>query len=733
MKRLFITLLFMWAACRVSCQPAITALDFPSTVGLFDLYEISFKLGHYTNPYDPDTIRVYAVFSGPGNICDTVQGFYYEGYNLWEEYGYENSSEDTTQNAKGWRIRYTPTATGLWNFVIRAVDKNGTTMVPGPGVQRQCIFSCTSVTNASGFISKANGRYLKRDVVRNGTRQYRSFFPVGPNIAWYGNNQDYSQPYGIYDYERYVDSLSGNGNYMRIWINRYQYLNLYGPEYTQNQTVYFDSTLNQKDAAELDHILTYAAQHDVAVMVSIFNYADFSDHYAPNTWSYNPFNYNLESIQTPYEFFTDAEAKRITRNLIRYIVARWGYATNVMCWELWNEVNKTKKSDNQPVTDMVYWHDEMREYIQAMDPFDHLVSTSTSGYSSCKNLYLGVFNNMDIVQQHRYSNVKYAEPNRCLSWTLFRLKQDTDTAFPSTPFFIGEFGSSCDSGVWLQAKDPWGVELHSSLWASLFSASMGPASFWRWYYVDTCGLYNRFKPVLEFCNNLPGLSGSFTPHTTAIPRGRFLDCENGLLTYYMKNASEDTLYGWCQDTSFCYQSLRRLTDSVFLEITHDTNIIEHTEYVYDTTFINNDTVLTLDSTYIVYDTTITEHRHWMFVDTVVLDPSGYVYTLDPLKRPGPSSNSNKINLPVTNQPVGSRYNIQWYDSETGAVLNTGTTSNPYVHQDPQGNRYITIKFPSVVRNLQQHTVNNRFGDAVFKLTYKDWIPMKTDPPADPDD
>ena len=39
-------------------QPKINGLSFPSSANLFDLYEISFQLGNYANPYDPAVIDV---------------------------------------------------------------------------------------------------------------------------------------------------------------------------------------------------------------------------------------------------------------------------------------------------------------------------------------------------------------------------------------------------------------------------------------------------------------------------------------------------------------------------------------------------------------------------------------------------------------------------------------------------------------------------------------------------
>ena len=98
---------------------------------------------------------------------------------------------------------------------------------------------------------------------------------------------------------------------MRIWLNRYQYLNLYGPEYTQivngSPTVYFDSLINQKDAAELDEIVTYAGQNNISLMLCIFSAGDFNPQnpQEPETlsvWENNPYNTILH-LDDPCDFF----------------------------------------------------------------------------------------------------------------------------------------------------------------------------------------------------------------------------------------------------------------------------------------------------------------------------------------------------------------------------------------------------------------------------------------------
>ena len=670
----------------------VPLFSYPNSVDLFGLCEISFNLPVvYSNPYDPDIISVSAEFTAPDNSSYLVNAFYYENYTFQQNNaGYEEATHNSMFD--GWRIRFTPTMVGTWTFIIRAFDYNGELHLPFLNVNYS--FSCTSVSNADGFITMANTRFLKRDIVRNGQRQFHSFFPIGPDVAWYGcvDFLSFDQPRGIYDYQKYIDSLDSNANYMRVFINRYQYLSLYGPEYTQivngNPIVYFDSIINQKDSSELDFIISYALRHGVTITPCIFNCGDFRyeniDPSDVSIWANNPFNYKLD-LGEPCDFFTNTEAKRITKNLLRYIISRWGYATNIFCWELWNEVDHVSKicDDNVGIEQNILdWHDEMANYIRTIDQFGHLISSSVGSTDGIPPFSL-MHQNLDIVQRHTYQTIQIARSRFEFPNILYSIakKSHLSNYYPSKPFFQAEFGFNRREQT--EEKDPKGVSLHNSLWSSLFSVSIGPASFWWWKYLDSCDLYKRFTPMLNFCRNLPILSSTFLASRTGIENDNVLIFPNGLETYYMINAAEDTIMGWSQDTAFAYQSLRWLTDSVRMQ--NDT--------------LDDGTILPA----------------FYFVDSVPYDTNGYVYTLNPSKRPQPSSNSNSITLPISNQPVGSRYLVRWYDPETGYAFNTGIIDYAYVQQDALGNRFVCFTFPSHIRDLQRHTVNNTFGDAVFLL------------------
>ena len=676
-KAFFVSLVTLWCVF-VYAQPTISDLTFPNSVDVFGLFEMSFQLGKYDNPYDPNVIDVYAEFTAPDGKSLKVNGFYYEGYTFQQKDDYEVA---TASRDRGWRVRFTPNQAGKWTFCLFAIDRKGKTVLSSSD-KYPLSFECRSVDNAQGFIRKANTRYLKREVMQNGVSKYQAFFPIGPNVAWYDYKGSRYYPKGIYDYNHYIDELAGSANYMRIWLSRYQYLSLYGPEFTQmngkKPTLYFDSSLNQKDAAELDHIIAYAAKNGINVMPCFFTFGDFGNmHNSSSRWDNNPYNTVL-GLKSPTLFFSDKNAKRIAKNLIRYIVARWGYATNIVCWEFWNEVNNIP-ADDQPEasfhTNIVKWHSEMANYIRSIDPFEHLVSTSLGTFSEKDYIGSALYNNLDIVQYHTYGNIQKAKSTEQRTWQLFQKFATYRPLYPDKPIYCGEFGFGQSTSPKYQDKDPFGFDTHNCIWASFFSGTMGPASFWYWNYLRDKDLLRIFAPVLVYSKNIPLLPDSFTPHTTVSITKKTWTCPNGIETYYLSSANEDTLYGWCQDTAFSYQALRRLTDKSISK------------------------------------------GH--FVTDAKVDTKGYVYTLDEDKRPRPCSKCNGIILPISKQAVGTQYVVRWFDGETGLEIAQEKTKVTVKH-NRKNNQFIEIEFPSTIRDLKKHRINNTFGDAAFIIiTEKD--------------
>jgi hypothetical protein len=356
-------------------------------------------------------------------------------------------------------------------------------------------------------------------------------------------------------------------------------------------------------------------------------------------------------------------------------VARWGYATNIVCWELFNEVANTFKNvalQGDEMEAVVNWHNDLASQIRSIDPHKHLISTSVGNPSNLPGIMNSIYDNLDIVQDHNYQNLQKAKSKEQMSRILFNKSNEMRQQFPKKPCFMGEYGlSSHTSGITNSTKDPKGVDLHNSLWSSFFSGSMGSASFWFWKDLRQSENFDRFRPMMVFSNSLPVLSGTFTAATTGEVSGNNLVFPNNLETYYLVNATEDTIIGWCQDGAFAYQALRHLTDREG------------------------------------------ENNH--FANDGVIDPEGYVYTLNPNKRPAPSNLNNRIVLPIANQRPGTVYVVRWYDAETGRELRSETAETIVRNSWFRGKR-IVIDFPASIRDVIGRRVNNTFGDAVFVIT-----------------
>ena len=394
--------------------PALTRAQSLPVIPRFAKFEASWTLPNQTgNPFDPSVNDVQVLFAGPAGSRATVPAF-------WD--------------GDCWRVRFAPTRVGEYTLSVR---RNRQAAVPLGLSTSQ--FRCVPSVNA-GFVRR-DPKIVQRFVFDNG----KTYYPLGMDAAWTNSQMP--------DYLGVFAKMQGAGmNWARVWMTYWDGKALdWSPDKMKNPKT-GDYLLDA--ARRWDAILDSAEKHGVYVQMTLQHHGQYTEKTDPN-WRDNPFNAtNGGFLAHPDDFFTDAKARQLTRDKYRYIIARWGYSTHLLSWELFNEVQNIGETKGH-FSDVVHWHQEMAAAIRAEDTNRHLVTTSNSvpGDPLAK---IG----LDYDQIHVYT-------------------PDIVSFFASLPsadhpVFIGEWGPSDAK------KDMTTAFLHDGLWASLMAPTAGAGQFWYW-------------------------------------------------------------------------------------------------------------------------------------------------------------------------------------------------------------------------------------------------------------
>ncbi|MCC5024592.1 MAG: hypothetical protein J6386_18155 [Candidatus Synoicihabitans palmerolidicus] len=179
------------------------------------------------------------------------------------------------------------------------------------------------------------------------------------------------------------------------------------------------------------------------------------------TWSDNPWNVAVGGfLDSPDDFFTNDQARQLTRDKYRHIVARWGYSSSIMAWELFNEVNWTnsRQGDAAKNATVAAWHTEMARLLRRYDVHDHLVTTSDN------DVHHALWDAMDYYQPHIYPN------NGILGVQTLEL----DPSTLDRPILYGEMGDNNMSGLTSEQRTS-GVANPLLAWSGLFGLATQPA------------------------------------------------------------------------------------------------------------------------------------------------------------------------------------------------------------------------------------------------------------------
>lgn len=463
-------------ALAMLTNPVIhSAIPSVSTVEQYEKFELTVDLSaQYDNPYDYDQVRLSATFTGPSGQSQTVDGFFMWDLNINTQTG----SLSTNQEEGVFRIRFAPDELGTWTYEVKLADENAQTSMPAESFL--CI-NHTSPTN-KGFVRSNQTNFLNFD---NGEQ----YIAIGENICWQSNN-----PY--LDYQNWLGKLKEQGgNFFRLWHAHWGL----GLEWRAGQSQYEGlRRYKESNSTYQDWLFDYCSENGIYVMVALQHHGQVSTEVNPN-WQESPYNSaNGGPCQNTWDFFKNEEAIAHTKNRIRYIIARWGYARSIMAWELFNEVEWTDQfiQYKQKIVD---WHSEIAEYIKTIDGYDHLVTTSFA--HDYNDPMMWALPDMDITQTHFYFNAANLE--RVLSQGV---KKYIDAY--GKPTLTGEFGLG-NHGAELRNMDPDGIHFHNGLWSPLFSGGLGTGMSWWWdSYIAPNDLYYHLGPIANLAAEIPFLQNN---------------------------------------------------------------------------------------------------------------------------------------------------------------------------------------------------------------------------------
>ncbi len=451
-----------------------------SVVPTYDTVELRADLtATYANPFDPDEIAVEAIVTTPDRRTLRIPGFF--GAPMKVDVRGETERLRMAGKA-GFFVRYTPTKPGVHRIVLTVRDRSGTAR------WKPIAIRATS-SNASGFVrvSKHDPHYFACD-------DGKPFVPIGENLCWANG------PTPLRLYSQWLGGLGKAGaNCVRLWLA----FNEKGLEWMPAPTpkggtgTYLGLGRYALDNAwRLDEVVRMARANGVRLMFCVGTYGEFTDggFFNEGSWISNPYNArNGGPCARPEDFWTNEKARRLYKQRLRYLIARYGHSPFLFAWEFWNEV--------PPTPTQARWVAEMAAYLKQHDPYRHLVSTTYGDRTvwTCPDV--------DFSMTHMYG-----QAGNTPDFTPQIVAHAREHRQYRKPYLLAEFGID-----WQTSDSRWdpsgiGTNMHNGAWAALMAGAAGTAMLWYWDgYVHPNNLYHVFTPIHRYVGSVDWTGAGLQP------------------------------------------------------------------------------------------------------------------------------------------------------------------------------------------------------------------------------
>jgi hypothetical protein len=303
------------------------------TVGRYDKFEISLHFNaDYINPFDPDEIRLDAVFTSPSGKIWNIPGFY--NYHNWRS---------------TWMIRFSPDEVGIWSYQVMVADQDSMIM------DSLRMFHCVESLHRGPIRVASNQRYLE---YADGTPYY--------GVGYWYNDSYTAFNQGSITSEN-LDELKELGlNFISTFITPLETLGSGLGRYDQNL------------CGRLDEVLELCEEKEFILSLNLWFHSYLSETVwtgGNRRWHTNPYR----QICDARDFYRSELAWEYQEKLYRYFIARWGYSRSLGIWFIVDEVNGTDGWVSGDSLMAAEWGRKVHDYLKENDPYGHLTTGTRSG------------------------------------------------------------------------------------------------------------------------------------------------------------------------------------------------------------------------------------------------------------------------------------------------------------------------------------------------------------------
>ena len=454
------------------------------TVRKYEKFEILYELDRVgiANPYDPEDIDCYAVFTAPSGRRIRINGFY-----------------DNHNQADQWKLRFSPDETGTYACRLFVNDAGGT------ATSEHLTFKAID-SEHHGWIrpSRVNPRYFMHD---DGT----TYYGVGVYSPWRN------------DMERFDTFAGHDANLFAIWDITYGgFIN--GTGLIEEEL----GRYNQLKVGRIDSMLSILEDRDIQLMYAIWPHDLFSETVWAAQWRNNPYS-QLIHVDDVY---SDSLVWEYQKKKYRYMIARFAHSRSLGIWELINEMNGTDGWAHGRHQECYEWVEKCVRYFEKNDPYRHPVTASFSG--GFEEYREELHDRIHIPNIHIYPAQGWPKkfPEDTMRSAMFNYAWASRRFWDrfEKPAIFGEAGAGL--AYFSPGDERYHISYHNQIWAALTNGLAATPVWWD-YPVLTASDWDQLAILAGFVKGIDLAGLPFAPMQTEA---------EGTDLYVMGTGSE--AFGW---------------------------------------------------------------------------------------------------------------------------------------------------------------------------------------------